>query len=56
LEITSYTQPCNNLRPYFIGRDYSRVAQSKHPGWSRVYTRVLQGGMVRVSDPVVLLG
>ena len=55
LEITRYTQPCNNLRPYFIAQDYSRVAQSQHPGWSRVYTRVLQGGVVRVSDPVVLL-
>jgi len=55
LEITRYTQPCNNLRPYFITQDYSRVAQSQHPGWSRVYCRVLQGGVIRVSDPVFLL-
>jgi MOSC domain-containing protein YiiM len=55
LEITRYTQPCNNLRPFFLAQDYSRVAQSRHPGWSRVYTRVLQGGVVRVSDPVKLL-
>jgi MOSC domain-containing protein YiiM len=55
LEITRYTQPCNNLRPYFIAQDYSRVAQSKYPGWSRIYSRVLQGGIIRVSDPVLLL-
>ena len=54
LEITRYTQPCNNLRPYFIDQDFSRVAQKLHPGWSRVYTRVLQTGTVTVGDPVVL--
>jgi MOSC domain-containing protein YiiM len=55
LEITRYTQPCNNLRPYFIAQDYSRVAHNQHPGWSRVYTRVLQGGKIQIGDPVVLL-
>ena len=54
LEITSYTNPCNNLRPYFIDQDFSRVAQKLHPGWSRVYTRVLQAGTITVGDPVIL--
>lgn len=52
LEVTRYTVPCDNLRLYFIGEDFSRVSQNRHPGWSRVYTRVLQPGIIRTGDPV----
>jgi MOSC domain-containing protein YiiM len=52
LEITRYTTPCNNLIPYFVGGDYSRVAQKRYPGWSRLYARVLQTGVLQVGDRV----
>ncbi len=52
LEATRYTTPCNNLIPYFAGGDYSRVAQKRNPGWSRMYARVLQTGLLRVADRV----
>jgi MOSC domain-containing protein YiiM len=56
LQVTRYTSPCANIAPAFLDRDYSRVAQKRRPGWSRVYTRVLAEGTIRRGDPVHLLG
>jgi len=46
LELTDYAAPCSNLRPYFLGGMFIRVSQKKHPGWSRLYARVLREGDV----------
>jgi len=50
-EITAFAHPCHNLRPYFMDGRVARIAQTTHPGWSRVYARVLRGGVVAVGDP-----
>jgi MOSC domain-containing protein YiiM len=55
LEVTRYTSPCVNIAPVFRERDYARVSQKRHPGWSRVYARVLTEGSVREGDPVRIL-
>jgi MOSC domain-containing protein YiiM len=55
LEITRYTSPCGNIRLVFVGGDYARVSQKRHPGWSRVYARVLREGTVHQGDAVHLL-
>jgi MOSC domain-containing protein YiiM len=55
IEVTAYTTPCLNIRRHFIGHHYSRVSQKRHPGWSRVYARVLAIGEIRCGDPVVRL-
>ena len=55
LEVTRYTSPCVNIGRSFTEGDYSRVSQQRHPGWSRVYTRVLAGGAIRAGDRVRLL-
>jgi MOSC domain-containing protein YiiM len=52
LELTAYAAPCNNLVPYFAEGRFVRVAQKVHPGWSRLYARVLREGSVQVGDPV----
>ena len=52
LELTDYAGPCGNLRPYFSDGDFARVSQKHHPGWSRLYARVLREGTVRVGDAV----
>lgn len=52
LELTAYAAPCNNLVPYFAGGKFVRVAQKVHPGWSRLYARVLREGTVQVGDAV----
>ena len=54
LEITSYTSPCKTIRESFIGHQFKRIAQNLHPGWSRVYARVLREGMVKIGDEVTL--
>jgi MOSC domain-containing protein YiiM len=55
IEITRYTSPCFNIRPSFLGGDFARVSQKRHPGWSRVYAKVLQPGTISQGDPVRLL-
>lgn len=55
LEVTKYTEPCNNIRESFIDGKFIRIAQNQYPGWSRVYARVLTGGEVKVGDPIAFL-
>ena len=54
LALTAYAAPCSNLLPYFAGGRFVRVAQKVHPGWSRLYARVLREGTVHVGDAVRL--
>ncbi len=52
LEITSYTAPCDQNARWFLNGDFKRISQKRHPGWSRVYAKVLAGGTVRPGDAV----
>ena len=52
LEVASYTNPCKTIRESFVDGRFVRISQKLHPGWSRVYTRVLSEGEVRCGDPV----
>ena len=54
LLVTSWASPCRNIAGSFADGRSSRLSQRLHPGWSRVYARVLAGGPVRVGDPVRL--
>jgi MOSC domain-containing protein YiiM len=53
-EITDYTKPCRTIAGCFVDGRIGRVSQRTHPGWSRVYARVLASGVIRVGDPVRL--
>jgi MOSC domain-containing protein YiiM len=50
VEITGYATPCKNIRGSFLDEDITRISEKLHPGWSRVYARVLRGGVVREGD------
>ena len=52
LEVLSYTAPCKHNACWFKDGDFSRMSQKTHPGWSRVYARVLSEGIVRQGDEV----
>lgn len=52
LEVTDYTTPCSNIKSSFEEGNFNRILQKKHPGWSRVYARVLQTGEVKTGDRV----
>ncbi len=54
IEVTRYTEPCNNIKFAFKDGNSNRIHQAKHPGWSRVYARVLQPGRVRIGDAVAI--
>ena len=54
LEIMNYTAPCKYNARWFTDGDFSRISQKLHPGWSRVYARVLAEGVVRPGDAVAV--
>lgn len=54
VEIVSFAVPCRTTSPYVSG-DLFRYRQEENPGWSRVYARVLVGGMLRVGDDATIL-
>lgn len=55
LEVTRFTSPCVNIAAAFAGRNYARVSQRQHPGFSRVYARVLTEGTIATGDTVEVL-
>jgi MOSC domain-containing protein YiiM len=56
VELTSYASPCKTIRDSFIKGIFKRISQKENPGWSRVYGKVLSGGVVRVGDLIVMAG
>lgn len=55
LEVASFTSPCKTIKGSFIEGRFRRISQLVHPGWSRVYARVLTEGKIRVGDRVKLI-
>jgi len=50
VEIRRFVTPCKTIAPFFIAGEYERISQTHHPGWARLYARVLQPGVIRVGD------
>ena len=55
LELTNHAHPCSNLVPYFRDGEFVRISQKVHPGSGRLYARVIEEGLVRTGDPVLVL-
>lgn len=55
IEITSYVRPCYKIKSAFSGGNFNRINQKKHPGWSRIYGRVLVEAQVKVGDEITIL-
>jgi MOSC domain-containing protein YiiM len=55
LEVTSFTSPCKTIRRSFTDGKFVRISQKVHPGWSRVYARVITEGDVRIGDRVEII-
>ena len=56
IEVTRYTEPCNNIRYAFQDGYFNRIHQAKYAGWSRVYAKVVQPGRIQIGDPVAIDG
>lgn len=54
LELTTYTAPCKKIAASFANEQFARISQNLHPGWSRLYARVLNAGTVRLGTEVRL--
>jgi MOSC domain-containing protein YiiM len=55
VEITSYTNPCKSIAASFIKGNVRRISQKAHPGYSRLYARVISTGRLRVGQEVRVL-
>ncbi len=54
-QVTSYTNPCSTISGSFSDGKSARISHATHPGWSRVYAKVIIGGTIRRGDEVELL-
>ncbi len=52
IQISSFTAPCKNIAGSFHDGEFKRISEKVHPGESRLYARVLRGGILRVGQPV----
>jgi MOSC domain-containing protein YiiM len=50
IEIISYAEPCRRNAQWFVEANYKRISQKVHPGWSRLYARVVSEGVIRRGD------
>ena len=55
VELTAFAHPCRNIAGSFRGGRIERVSVKIHPGWSRVYARVSNAGLLVAGDAVVVL-
>jgi len=56
IQITQFTSPCETVRAAFLDGAHSRVSEARHPGWSRVYARVLVSGEIATGDRIERVG
>lgn len=54
LEITKPAHPCRTIAASFVDGAFTRISAKQHPGWGRMYARVLKAGTVRAGDVVTL--
>jgi len=54
VEITGYASPCRKIAGSFAEGQIQRMSQEQHPGWARLYARVLSPGTIYVGDEVAL--
>jgi MOSC domain-containing protein YiiM len=56
LVLTQPADPCKLIAKSFREHSFSRISRRTHAGWSRMYARVLNEGVVAVGDAVELSG
>ena len=54
LELTAYAAPCTQIAGSFADGRMTRVSQKVHPGWSRLYAKVLHEGRIATGDKISL--
>lgn len=54
LELTSFTTPCKTIAGSFTDGRFARISEKLHPGWSRLYARVLATGEVKTYGSIII--
>ncbi len=52
VEVSGYAAPCDNISGSFADALSKRISQKLHPGWSRLYAKVLVEATVHAGDVV----
>lgn len=52
LQLASFTTPCRTIAGSFADGRFKRIGQERHPGWSRLYARVLTPGTLTTGEAV----
>jgi MOSC domain-containing protein YiiM len=52
IEVVSYASPCPKIVSSFAEGQIQRMSQEQHPGWARLYARILTPGTIRTGDRV----
>jgi MOSC domain-containing protein YiiM len=55
IEISSYTSPCKSIAASFTDGGFARISQKLHPGWSRLYARVLKAGQLAKGQTIKIV-
>ena len=55
VQVTTFAAPCWKIASAFRDGAFTRVSEKLHPGWSRVYVRVLRAGQIVVGDEVEIV-
>jgi MOSC domain-containing protein YiiM len=55
LEVTAFAVPCRTIAASFRDGSFTRISEKLHPGWSRLYARVLSEGLVTHGERIILL-
>jgi MOSC domain-containing protein YiiM len=53
-EISAFATPCAKNAQWFSDRNFKRIDHNLHPGWSRAYAWVIEGGAIGPGDAVVV--
>ena len=54
LEISAFAVPCAKNAQWFVDGRFRRIDHGRHPGWSRAYAWVIDGGAVAPGREVVV--
>ena len=55
IQLTGPTAPCKTIAKSFKKKQFLRISEKIHPGWSRWYGKVLKEGVVNCNDKVCLI-
>ena len=53
-QVSEYTSPCRKIAGSFARGEFERIEQAAHPGWARVYARIIKPGEIKAGDQVVV--